>query len=106
MLRRIAILATAITVFRAAGADASSFEGTIYATLTRIGTDGSHYVFTRKGNQLRIENTSNKLEPINIVDLDTNRLTIVYPHNTTFVRLDMNKRAAQANGMPGAPAGM
>jgi len=44
---------------------------------------------------LRIENTDkSKPEPINIVDLDANKLTIIYPHNSTFVHVDLNKTAA------------
>jgi hypothetical protein len=77
----------------------TTFEGTISATLTRAGTQVTNFEFNRKGNLLRVENTTNKLEPINIVDLAANKLTIIYPHNTTFVRVDLTKRAAQ----PGAP---
>src|ERR1700736_4079541 len=79
-------------------AEKNAFEGVINAT-TRAGAEATHFVFTRKGDQLRIENTTNKLEPINIVDLAANKLTIVYPHNTTFVRVDLTKKAAR----PGAP---
>jgi hypothetical protein len=88
----------------AAGAD-NTFEGTVAATSTRPGMDPVHFVFTRKGNQLRVENTSNKLEPINIVDFDAKRLTIVYPHNTTFVNVDLTKKQAQSSA-PGLPPGM
>jgi Domain of unknown function (DUF4412) len=77
----------------------NSFEGTISATLARAGTEATHFVFTRKGSLLRIENTTNKLEPVNIVDLDGKKLTIIYPHNTTFVHVDLAKVSAQ----PGAP---
>src|ERR1700736_5761759 len=79
-------------------AEKNAFEGVINAT-TRAGAEATHFVFTRKGDQLRIENTTNKLEPINIVDLASNKLTIIYPHNTTFVRVDLTKRAAP----PGTP---
>ena len=88
------------------GADKnSSFEGTISATLTRAGTEKTQFVFTRKGNQLRIENTTNKLDSINIVDLDGKKLTIIYPHNTTFVHVDLTKLRAQPN-FPAGPPGM
>jgi hypothetical protein len=75
------------------------FAGVVTARLTR-GTASSQFVFTRKGNQLRIENTTNQLEPINIVDLAANKLTIVYPHNTTFVQLDLTKKAAPSAAPP------
>ena len=81
----------------------TTFEGTISATLTRAGTQITNFEFNRKGNLLRIENTTNKLEPINIVDLAANKLTIIYPHNTTFVRVDLTKRAAQPGVLPLPP---
>jgi hypothetical protein len=85
------------------GETAPSFEGIVSATLSRAGTQPSHFEFTRKGNLVRIENTTNKLEPINIVDLAANKLTIIYPHNTTFVRVDLAKKPAVAGiGDPGA----
>jgi hypothetical protein len=77
----------------------TTFEGTISATLTRAGTQVTNFEFNRKGNLLRVENTTNKLEPINIVDLAANKLTIIYPHNTTFVRVDLTKRAAPVAGV-------
>ncbi len=70
-------------------ANEDKFEGGVSATLTRAGTAATHFVFTRKGNLLRIENTDNKLEPVNIIDLEARKLTIVYPHNTTFVRVGL-----------------
>lgn len=79
-----------------------AFEGTICATLGRKGIEATHFLFTRKGNRIRIENTINRFEPINIVDLDAKKLTIVYPHNTTFVSLDLTKALAVAGvGDPG-----
>ena len=96
----------------AATLPADTFDGVVEVSMTRAGVNPSHFVFTRKGNQLRIENTTNKLEPINVVDLNANRLTIIYPHNTTFVSVDLAKQQQQPNGarltpMPGgAGAGM
>ena len=97
------ILCVIASVVSAVAAD-NTFEGAVSATSARPGMDAVHYVFTRKGSQLRIENTSNKLEPINILDLNGKRLTIVYPHNTTFVNVDLTKKQTQANA-PGMPAG-
>lgn len=76
------------------------FEGTIEATLTRGGATSAHFVFTCKGDRVRIEDATNKLEPINLIDLANNKLTVVYPHNTTFVVVDLNK---VANERPAAP---
>jgi hypothetical protein len=65
------------------------FEGTLSATLVRGGGATTQFLFTRKGNQVRIENSDkSKPEPINIVDLDAHKLTIIYPHNSTFVHAD------------------
>ena len=102
--RIIGIIALTIGGAMFVAATDKTFEGVVSATLTRPGTEPAHFVFTRKANQLRIENTSNKLEPINILDLNAKRLTIVYPHNTTFVNVDLTKRQQQSNG-PGMPAG-
>jgi hypothetical protein len=86
-----------------AGDKAPTFEGTVSATLTRAGIEPAHFVFTRKGNQLRIENTTNKLEAINIIDLEAKKLTIIYPHNTTFVHVDLAKVSAQPGPPPVPP---
>jgi hypothetical protein len=85
---------------------AKPVEGTITATFTRAGMEPTRFVFTRKGNLLRIENTTNKLDPINIVDLAANELTIIYPHNTTFVRVDLNltKKPEQPGAAPLPPS--
>ena len=85
-----------------------SFEGTVTATLTR-GEAGSQLVFVRRANLVRIENTTNKLEPINILDLGANRLTIIYPHNRTFVRVEAVPKPEGGIGtshssMPAGPA--
>jgi hypothetical protein len=82
----------------------NKFQGTLSATLIRGGTQVS-FVFTRKGDLLRIENATNKLEPINVVDLATNKLTIVYPHNTSFVVIDLAKKPVSRPGAPPLPPG-
>jgi hypothetical protein len=115
MLLRIVTCALLIiaTCTCATGND-TRFEGTISATVTRAGSEAAHFVFTRKRNLLRAENTANRLEPINIVDLDAKRLTIVYPHNTTFVKVDLEEASANSGnasrhnqwlaGIPSPPA--
>ena len=39
-----------------------------------------------------------KPEPVNIVDLATQKLTIVYPHNSSFVQIDLMQAEAQPGG--------
>jgi hypothetical protein len=82
----------------------STFEGTISTTLTRSGTEPVHFLFTRKNNEVRIENTTNKLEPINILDLGAKKLTVIFPYNTTFVQVDQTTTTAPMGG-PSTPAG-
>jgi hypothetical protein len=84
------------------------FEGTIVVTETR-GTSPTHFLFTRGGQNLRIEETDNNgPEPINIVDLSAQKLTIVYPHNSSFVVIDLirqlpDQAQSGANLPPGFP---
>lgn len=76
------------------------FEGMISATLTQGAARPSHLQFARKGDRVRIEDITNKLEPINIVDLAANKLTIIYPHNTTFVIVDLATKPPPATPLP------
>lgn len=71
-----------------------SFQGTVTVTETR-GDVATQFLFTRKGDKLRIEHTDkSKAEPVNIVDLAAQKLTIVYPHNSSFVEIDLTKADA------------
>jgi uncharacterized protein DUF4412 len=101
-LNQLPALSIAAAIFSAAlarnlcAADktAAPFEGTVSVTLTRAGI-ATQSLFTRKGNQLRVEYTDkSNPEPINIVDLAAGRMTIIYPHNSTFVHVDLMKAAA------------
>jgi hypothetical protein len=107
-LKRATIPALAIAIAflfpaRELRAGPASFEGTVSVSLTRSGTDTTQFLFTRKGNQLRIEDAAkSKPEPINIVDLDSNQQTIIYPHNSTFVHVDLIRQLPD-RAQPGAP---
>ena len=94
-----------ISGFLTLAVEGSPFEGFVSATLTRPGSEPQRFVFTRRNNLLRIENASNKLEPINIIDLNAKKLTIIYPHNTTFVRVDLGRQETLPAGPPGADTG-
>ncbi len=80
----------------------AAFEGRVTATLTRSGAATTQFLFTRKENELRIENSGSKLEPINIVDLDAKKLTIIFPHNSTFLHVDLIRQLPD-RAQPGAP---
>jgi hypothetical protein len=86
------------------------FEGTLIVTQTR-GDVSTHTLYVRKGDELRIENPDkSKPEPINIVHLGAKKLTIVYPHNSSFVVVDLTRTPSLAGvgdpggQMPGASA--
>jgi len=103
-LKLVGVVVIALPALTGTAEKDAPFEGIVSAKVTRGGTETTPLVFTRKGNLLRIENSTNKLEPVNIADLAANKLTIVYPHNTTFVHVDLTKNAAQPAG-PNLPPG-
>ena len=58
-------------------------------------------LYTYKGNQLRIEETDKSvLEPANVIDFAGRTLTIIYPHNSTFITVDLT--GAQSPAPAGA----
>jgi hypothetical protein len=89
---------------------ATAFEGRIDVVITQ-GNETTPLLYTVGENFLRIEVTDSDSEksragwphPIDIVDLKSGALTLVFPHNRSFVRL---KGGAQDSmlAMPGAPA--
>jgi hypothetical protein len=81
-----------------------SFEGALTVTETRGGV-AMQFLYSRKGDKLRIEHgDKSKPEAVNIVDLAAKKLTIVYPHNSTFVVVDLTKIPAPS-GAPNLPPG-
>jgi hypothetical protein len=72
------------------------FEGIVTISESRGGLT-KQTIYTRKGDQLRIENVDkSRPNPINILDLAAKKLTIVYPHNSSFVRVDLTDAEPQA----------
>lgn len=64
-----------------------AFEGRIQATLTR-GGETQTFIYTAGTNQLRIERgETDQPYPQNIVNRGTGELTLLFPHNRSFVRL-------------------
>lgn len=75
------ILAVAIA------SNAAAFEGKIEATITQ-GSEATPLLYTVGANFLRIEVTgTTAVNPIDIVDLKSGELTLLFPHNRSFVRL-------------------
>lgn len=83
-----------------ASAETPPFEGRISATVTRGGEKES-LLYTAGPQVLRIERTETKWpHAINLVDRKTGAVTLVHPHNRSFVKLKPAPQTA-----PGAPPG-
>ena len=84
---------------------AAAFEGRITAAST-LGNQTTPLLYTVSTNQLRIEVTAtNWPHPVDIVELSSGALTLVFPHNRSFVRLKPAPENASAlpSGMPPMP---
>jgi hypothetical protein len=91
-------LATGLLLFAAFNLQlsaASAFEGRITATVAR-GGETETFLYTVGTNQLRIERgETDRPYPQNIVNLDSGDITLLFPHNRSFVRLK-NEMGAHA----------
>jgi len=87
-------LAIAITGCVAAVAPtAVAFEGRIKAVVS-LGTETTPLLYTVGTNFLRIEVTAtNWPHPVDIVELNSGTLTLLFPHNRSFVRLKPEVRS-------------
>ena len=84
---------------------ATAFEGQINVALTQ-GSQAAALCYTIGPNHLRIEVTgTNWPNPVDIVEQKSGVLTLVFPHNWSFVRLKSASETASA-GMPGIPGAM
>ncbi len=80
---------------------ATAFEGRITAASTQ-GGQTTALLYTVGTNSLRLEVTgSDRPNPVDVLDLHTGALTLIFPHNRSFVRL---KPAAENAAAP--PPGM
>ena len=83
---------------------ATAFEGRIEAGTTK-GGETTPLLYTVGTDSLRVEVTgTSSPNPIDILDLKTGTLTLVFPHNRGFLRLD--KAAQNASAGPAGAAGM
>ena len=81
-----AALALAATLMRQP-ASAQAFEGRIHATITQ-GNQNQAMLYTVGTNYLRVELTAtNWPNPVDILDRQAGALTLLFPHNRSFVRL-------------------
>lgn len=66
---------------------ALAFEGRIQATLTR-GGETEAWLYTIGTNFLRVELTdTNRPNPVDVLELKSGQLTLVFPNNRSFIRL-------------------
>ena len=86
-LRRIGRLAVLVLACLLPPLSSGAFEGRITATLSR-GADTQKILYTVAANDVRIERTeTNWPHAINLISLAPERLTLVFPHNRSFVRV-------------------
>ena len=99
-LKLVLAITTCVT---AMGSDAVAFDGKIDIVITR-GSETTPLLYTVGENFLRVEVIgSDRPNPIDIVDLKSGVLTLLFPHNRSFVRLKSGAANTSAQP-PGAPA--
>jgi hypothetical protein len=86
---------------------AFAFEGRISATIIQ-GNDASGLLYTVGTNSLRVEMTAtNWPNPVDILDLQSGTMTLLFPHNRSFVRLKpVPESPSAAPGFPQMPGGL
>jgi hypothetical protein len=93
----ITLIALALAGFTAHGA---AFQGRISATFTR-GGEALPILYTVGSNSIRIEVTgSSHPHPINIIDRQSGALTMVYPHNRSFMRMNSQAQPDPNRNVP------
>lgn len=91
------------------GETGGRFEGRVQAALTRD-RQMEGVLYTIGTNFLRVESTAtNAPGPVNILNRRSGELILVFPHNSSFVRLKTATHSAQSpepRGMPQMPPGI
>lgn len=81
-----------------------AFEGQITAKLTR-GSETQTFLYTVGTNCVRLERgETNRPYAINLIALDTDAVTLVFPHNRSFVRLPVTTNPVAPRFPAGIPA--
>ncbi len=104
---KLAALALAATLILQP-ASARAFEGRINATTTQ-GNQSEALLYTVGTNYLRVELTAtNRPNPVDILDRQTGALTLLFPHNRSFVRLQpvVENASMSPPGIPPMPGGL
>lgn len=88
----------ATVVFGILGASVTKGDGVLEARLTS-GAQANEYRYSRRDDVVRIEDThvpeKGAAPPVNLLDLENGILTIFYPHNSTYVKIDAERLAAR-----------
>ena len=80
-----------------------AFVGRLKATLAR-GDETQSFLYTAGTNTLRIDCLgTNWAHALNLVDRQTGAITLIFPHNRTFVRLPPATNASGREALPGGP---
>lgn len=98
----VAVFAAYVFALMAVRTGAADFEGRIRADFTR-GGGTEPWLYTVATNLLRVEITgSTQPNPINVLDRTTSQLTLLFPHNRSFLKLKTPTDSADARppGMP------
>ena len=99
-------LITIIVCLTALASTTFAFEGRIQAVTIR-GSETNGWLYTVATNAIRVEvTTGNQPSPVDILDLNSGSLTLIFPQNRSFVRLAPLSETATGTtpGMPGMPA--
>ena len=79
---------------------AEAFEGRVTAALTR-GGETQTFTYTISSNTLRIErNETDHPHPKNLIALETGTVTLLFPHNRSFIHLKSPGGSTLPNGLP------
>ncbi len=84
-----------------------AFEGRITAVIMR-GDESTPLLYTVGTNSLRVEMTdTNRPNPVDILDRQTGALTLLFPHNRSYLRLKaVPENSPPPPGFPAAPPGI
>ncbi len=106
-LRKISLATDFIAGLFLLASTASAFEGRIQ-TVTTQGAQTQSLLYTVATNALRIEVTgSDRPNPVDVLDLRTGTLTLLFPHNRSFVHLKPGpENPTPPPGIPAMPSGI
>ena len=104
------LLSTLVSLSTFAQGNSSSlqaFEGRVHATVTQ-GNQTDGLLYTVGTNFLRVEMTAtNWPNPVDVLDLKSGALTLLFPHNRSFVRLKpVVENSSVPPGFPQMPGGL